>query len=134
MEQGTLFTTQNISEPLAARLRPTTLEEYVGQTHLIGKGKVLRRLIEGDQISSMIFWGPPGVGKTTLARIIANTTHSTFIDFSAVTSGIKDIRTKSLRSRNPGNVVAATVAGLASVRTTAEVAKLRGLDEKEMLG
>lgn len=93
MEQGSLFTTQNISEPLAARLRPTTLEEYVGQTHLIGKGKVLRRLIESDQISSMIFWGPPGVGKTTLARIIANTTNSTFIDFSAVTSGIKDIRT-----------------------------------------
>ena len=71
---------------------PQTLEEYVGQTHLLGKGKVLRRLIESDQISSMIFWGPPGVGKTTLARIIANTTKAAFIDFSAVTSGIKEIR------------------------------------------
>lgn len=82
----------NLSQPLAARLRPQTLDEYVGQTHLLGKGKVLRRLIESDQISSMIFWGPPGVGKTTLARIIANTTKAAFIDFSAVTSGIKEIR------------------------------------------
>ena len=80
------------TQPLAARLRPKTLEEFVGQRHLIGDGKVLRRLIEKDQISSMIFWGPPGVGKTTLARIIANSTKATFIDFSAVTSGIKEIR------------------------------------------
>lgn len=91
MEAMSLFE-NNLSQPLAARLRPKTLEEYVGQTHLLGKGKVLRRLIESDQISSMIFWGPPGVGKTTLARIIANTTKATFIDFSAVTSGIKEIR------------------------------------------
>ncbi len=81
------------SQPVAARLRPQTLEEYVGQTHLLGSGKVLRRLIEGDRISSMIFWGPPGVGKTTLARIIANHTKAEFIDFSAVTSGIREIRT-----------------------------------------
>ena len=80
-------------QPLAAKLRPGTLEEYVGQGHLLGKGKVLRKLIEQDQVSSMIFWGPPGVGKTTLARIIANKTKSSFIDFSAVTSGIKEIRT-----------------------------------------
>lgn len=80
-------------QPLAAKLRPESLEEYVGQSHLLGKGKVLRRLIEQDQVSSMIFWGPPGVGKTTLARIIANKTKSSFIDFSAVTSGIKEIRT-----------------------------------------
>lgn len=91
MEAMSLFE-NNLSQPLAARLRPKTLEEYVGQTHLLGKGKVLRRLIENDQISSMIFWGPPGVGKTTLARIIANTTKAAFIDFSAVTSGIKEIR------------------------------------------
>lgn len=91
METLTLFE-NNLSQPLAARLRPQTLDEYVGQTHLLGKGKVLRRLIESDQISSMIFWGPPGVGKTTLARIIANTTKAAFIDFSAVTSGIKEIR------------------------------------------
>ena len=91
METLTLFE-NNLSQPLAARLRPQTLDEYVGQTHLLGRGKVLRRLIESDQISSMIFWGPPGVGKTTLARIIANTTKAVFIDFSAVTSGIKEIR------------------------------------------
>lgn len=91
MEQMTLFEHQ-VPEPLAARLRPQRLEEYVGQTHLLGPGKVLRRLIESDQISSMIFWGPPGIGKTTLARIIANRTNSKFIDFSAVTSGIKEIR------------------------------------------
>ena len=77
MEAMSLFE-NNLSQPLAARLRPKTLEEYVGQTHLLGKGKVLRRLIESDQISSMIFWGPPGVGKTTLARIIANTTKAAF--------------------------------------------------------
>lgn len=91
METMSLFE-NNLSQPLAARLRPQTLDEYVGQTHLLGKGKVLRRLIESDQISSMIFWGPPGVGKTTLARIIANSTKAAFIDFSAVTSGIKEIR------------------------------------------
>ena len=91
MEQTTLFE-RRAPQPLAARLRPRTLEEYVGQTHLLGPGKVLRRLIESDQVSSMIFWGPPGVGKTTLARIIANQTMAAFIDFSAVTSGIKEIR------------------------------------------
>ena len=91
MEQQTLFGGDD-TRPLAARLRPQTLEEFAGQTHLLGEGKVLRRLIEGDRISSMIFWGPPGVGKTTLARIIANRTKAAFIDFSAVTSGIKEIR------------------------------------------
>ena len=91
MEQGTLFA-GGAAQPLAARLRPDTLEEFVGQRHLLGEGKVLRRLIESDRISSMIFWGPPGVGKTTLARIIANRTRAAFIDFSAVTSGIREIR------------------------------------------
>ena len=91
MEQQTLFGGDD-TRPLAARLRPQTLEEFAGQTHLLGEGKVLRRLIESDRISSMIFWGPPGVGKTTLARIIANRTKAAFIDFSAVTSGIKEIR------------------------------------------
>ncbi len=91
MEQQTILG-NTVSQPLAARLRPQILEEFVGQTHLLGEGKVLRRLIESDQISSMIFWGPPGVGKTTLARIIANRTRAEFIDFSAVTSGIKEIR------------------------------------------
>ncbi len=91
MEQQTLFG-ENADRPLADRLRPRTLEEFAGQTHLLGEGKILRRLIEADRISSMIFWGPPGVGKTTLARIIANRTRARFIDFSAVTSGIKEIR------------------------------------------
>ena len=92
MEDRTLFE-QEADQPLAARLRPRTLEEFVGQTHLLGPGKVLRRLIEEDRISSMIFWGPPGVGKTTLASIIAARTKAAFINFSAVTSGIKEIRT-----------------------------------------
>ncbi|NLD11712.1 replication-associated recombination protein A [Aminicella lysinilytica] len=91
MEQTTFFDNKQ-QQPLAARLRPETLDDFVGQTHIIGPGKVLRRLIENDQVSSMIFWGPPGVGKTTLARIIAKHTKANFIDFSAVTSGIKDIR------------------------------------------
>ena len=93
MEQASLFeASDRETQPLAARLRPQTLEEFVGQKHLIGEGKVLRRLIESDRVASMIFWGPPGVGKTTLARIIAMRTKSSFIDFSAVTSGIKEIR------------------------------------------
>ena len=78
--------------PLAERLRPKTLDDVCGQTHLIGKGKVLRNLIEHDTIPSMIFWGPPGVGKTTLATVIATMTNARFLTFSAVTSGIKEIR------------------------------------------
>lgn len=91
MEQINLFEKID-SQPLAARLRPNTLEDFVGQKHLLGKGKVLRNIIESDNVGSMIFWGPPGVGKTTLARIIANKTKAHFIDFSAVTSGIKEIK------------------------------------------
>ena len=81
------------AQPLPARLRPQRIEEIVGQQHLLGPGKVLRRIIEQDMVSSMIFWGPPGVGKTTLANVIANQTRASFINFSAVTSGIKEIRT-----------------------------------------
>ena len=92
MEQYSLFD-DNKNQPLASRLRPRNLDEFAGQTHLIGEGKILRRLIESDNITSLIFWGPPGVGKTTLAKIIANKTNSAFIEFSAVTSGIKDIKT-----------------------------------------
>ena len=92
MEQQTLLGQQGMDRPLASRMRPRTLEEFVGQEHLLGEGKILRQLIDQDRISSMIFWGPPGVGKTTLARIIAGRTHANFIDFSAVTSGIKEIR------------------------------------------
>lgn len=92
MQQQNLFY-QPEDRPLASRMRPRTLEEFSGQQHLLGKGKILRQLIDADRISSMIFWGPPGVGKTTLARIIANRTKAAFIDFSAVTSGIKEIKT-----------------------------------------
>jgi putative ATPase len=78
--------------PLAERMRPRTLEDYVGQEHLLGPGKPLRLAIEGDDATSMIFWGPPGTGKTTLAKIIALQTHASFIEFSAVLSGIKEIK------------------------------------------
>lgn len=87
------FGEYTVPQPLAARLRPKTIDEIAGQTHLLGKGKVLRRIIESDMVSSMIFWGPPGVGKTTLANVIAKQTKAKFINFSAVTSGIKEIRT-----------------------------------------
>lgn len=93
MEQLSLFQQDTASQPLAARLRPRDLDEFVGQKHLLGPGKVLSKLIESDRVSSMIFWGPPGVGKTTLAQIIAGRTKANFMTFSAVTSGIKEIKT-----------------------------------------
>lgn len=83
---------QKKAVPLAARMRPRTLDEYIGQDAIVGKGRLLRRAIEGDQISSLIFYGPPGSGKTTLAEIIANTTGGNFRTISAVSSGISDIR------------------------------------------
>ena len=99
MEQLTFFQDSG-TQPLADRMRPTTIDDFAGQQHLVGKGRVLRKLIENDRISSMIFWGPPGVGKTTLAQIIANRTQSTFINFSAVTSGIKEIRSVMQQADN----------------------------------
>ncbi len=91
MDQTSLF--EDIrSQPLAVRLRPENLDEFVGQKNLVGEGKILRRLIETDSVSSMIFWGPPGVGKTTLAHIIATHTRSYFENFSAVISGINEIK------------------------------------------
>ena len=92
MEQLSLFDDRRDAAPLASRLRPETLAEYVGQQHLVGPGKPLRLLIDRDQVSSMIFWGPPGVGKTTLARLIARRTRAEFVEFSAVTSGIKEVK------------------------------------------
>ncbi len=92
MRQQTLFEGGQADIPLATRMRPENLEEFVGQKHLLGPGKVLRQMIDQDRVPSMIFWGPPGVGKTTLARIIAGRTQSNFINFSAVTSGIKEIK------------------------------------------
>lgn len=91
MEQESLFNNPQQS-PLASRVRPRTLDEFVGQTHLLGAGKILRELIASDQISSMIFWGPPGVGKTTLAEIIAHQSQAQFLRFSAVDSSISKIK------------------------------------------
>lgn len=94
-----------VSEPLASRMRPSDIDEIAGQDHLLGEGKVLRNAIENDQITSMIFWGPPGVGKTTLANVIAKRTNAKFITFSAVNSGIKEIRQvmqEAERSRSYG--------------------------------
>ena len=99
MEQKSLFE-DDTNQPLASRLRPRNLDEFVGQKHLIGEGKILRKLIESDKISSIIFWGNPGIGKTTLAQIIANKTNSEFINFSAVTSGIKEIKAVMEQAEN----------------------------------
>ncbi|MEY8000119.1 replication-associated recombination protein A [Clostridium sp. Mt-5] len=89
--QNSMFDKKS-SSPLAERIRPVNLEDYIGQRHILGEGKILRNLIYTDNISSMIFWGPPGVGKTTLAMIIASITKAKFINFSAATSGIKEIK------------------------------------------
>ena len=89
-------------EPLAERLRPRTLDDYIGQRHLVGPGSILRRMIDSGNVASFILWGPPGVGKTTLARIIANTTKSSFYTLSAVTSGVKDVRDVIDRCRREG--------------------------------
>ena len=109
MQQMTLFDNNRVTTPLASRLRPDSLDEFVGQEHLVGQGKILRQLIERDQISSMIFWGPPGVGKTTLASIIAGKTKSEFINFSAVTSGIKEIKEVMNRAEQSRRVGMRTV-------------------------
>jgi putative ATPase len=82
----------NSNQPLADRMRPVSLDNYVGQEHLVGEGAILRNSIESNSIPSFILWGPPGVGKTTLARIIANTLNRPFYKLSAVNSGVKDVR------------------------------------------
>ena len=93
MEQISIFENDNSKdEPLAARMRPRDLSEFVGQQHLVGEGKILSKLIESDRVPSMIFWGPPGTGKTTLAHIIAKESQRAFFSLSAISSGIKDVR------------------------------------------
>ena len=88
-------------QPLAERLRPKTLDDYIGQKHLVGPGAILRKMIDAGRISSFILWGPPGVGKTTLAQIIANKLQTPFYTLSAVTSGVKDVSRATAFSRNP---------------------------------
>ena len=94
--------------PLAERLRPRTLDDYIGQKHLVGEGSVLRRMIDTGNVSSFILWGPPGVGKTTLARIIANTTKSPFYTLSAVSAGVKDVRDVIERCKADANSMFST--------------------------
>lgn len=94
-----LFEPDWSEEPLAARMRPRTVDEFVGQEHILGEGRLLRRAIQADMLSSVIFSGPPGTGKTTLARVIANTTRSTFLSLNAVLSGVKDVRAAIEKAR-----------------------------------
>lgn len=98
--QSNMFDNKDYSAPLANKVRPRSLDEFVGQSHILAKGKVLRILIEEDNVASMILWGPPGVGKTTLAMIIAACTKANFIPFSAVTSGIKEIKEVMQKAEN----------------------------------
>src|SRR6516164_10821067 len=86
--------TENLrqAQPLAARMRPATLDEFVGQQHFLGPGKLLRRLLTADRLGSVIFYGPPGTGKTALAHVIANHTQCRFCQLNAVAAGIKDVR------------------------------------------
>ena len=108
--EGALADGENAApEPLAARMRPRDLSEFVGQEHLVGEGKLLRQMIERDQIPSMILWGPPGVGKTTLANVIANLTKAEFVNYSAVTSGIKEIKEIMARAESGRRVGIRTV-------------------------
>src|SRR6185436_5375732 len=95
----------NPSAPLAERVRPKTLDEFVGQTHLVGENKVLRKISESGQLPSMIFWGPPGVGKTTLAFILASNLKLNFYTLSAINSGVKDIREVIQKASQEGKAV-----------------------------
>ena len=104
--------------PLAARLRPATLDEVVGQEHLLGPGRPLRALIEADRLSSVILWGPPGTGKTTLAQLIAHTTAKAFVQLSAVTATVKDVREVAAAAPRTGSASATRARSCSSTRST----------------
>lgn len=103
--QNSYFYLMTYSIPLAERVRPQSLDDFVGQEHLVSEGKVLRRIVETGQLPSMIFWGPPGVGKTTLASIIANKLHLPFYTLSAINSGVKDIRDVIDKAKEQGKTI-----------------------------
>ena len=91
----------DMSKPLAYRVRPKSLDEFVGQEHILGKDKLLYRTIKADRLSSIILWGPPGCGKTSLAKVISETTHYKFTKINAVTSGVSDIKNAIEEADNP---------------------------------
>src|SRR5687768_5411517 len=103
--QTVFMSVANTSIPLAERMRPVTLDEFAGQQHLVGEGKVLRIVMQSGNIPSIIFWGPPGVGKTTLANIIAKETGKTFITLSAISSGVKEVREVIELAKKQGNIL-----------------------------
>jgi len=104
-----MFNGVDFHQPLAFRVRPKSLDCFIGQEHIVGENTVLRRLIEEDHVTSIVFWGPPGVGKTTLARIIAHKTQAAFEDFSAVTSGIKEIKEVMARAERARLIAVKTI-------------------------
>ena len=111
--------------PLAARMRPRTLDEFAGQEPIIGPGRLLRRAIQADQLSSLIFYGPPGTGKTTLARVIANTTRSHFVTINAVLAGVKEIRDGHRGGPGPAASSTAGAPSCSSTRCTAGTRRSR---------
>lgn len=113
-------------EPLAERLRPKSLDEYIGQKHLVGEGCILRKMIESGHISSFILWGPPGVGKTTLAKIIASQVQAPFYTLSAVHSGVKDVRdVLTLCKRDASSMFSQHRPILSSTKSTASTSRNR---------